>query len=161
MSKKISFFIKFTLSFLLFLNFSYAEELLIIPKKKPQLSKEVIKKKISKNIIKPKKKHKPKIEVTLKKEELKPQKKPTEKIVSKEKDTVSKEKDTVSKKTIEKKQGLILPKSKPLIVKKEIKKKQQKSKYYRQKDFNLAKKAIQSFEKGDWKNALKLSKKGR
>ena len=52
MSKKISFLIKFSLGFLLFLTFSYADSLLIIPKKKPQLSKEVIEERISKNIIK-------------------------------------------------------------------------------------------------------------
>ncbi|MDA9687839.1 lytic transglycosylase domain-containing protein, partial [Candidatus Pelagibacter sp.] len=33
------------------------------------------------------------------------------------------------------------------------------SKYFKQKDFNLAKKSIQAFEKGQWSNALKLSKK--
>ena len=148
MPKKISFFIKFMLGFLIILSLAYADNLLIFPKKKPQLSKEVIEKRVSKNIIKPKSKPKAKIEITLKKEDLKPLKKP-------------KDEEKVVEKTIEKKLGLILPKSKPLIVKKEIKKKQQKSKYYRQKDFNYAQKAIQLFEKGDWKGALNVSKKAK
>ena len=148
MSKKISLLIKFSLGFLLFLSFSYADNLLIIPKKKPQLSKEVIEERISKNIIKPKSKPKAETKVTIKKENLKPSKKP-------------KEENKVVKKIIEKKLDLILPKSKPLIVKKELKKKQQKSKYYRQKDFNLAKKAIKLLEKRDWKGALNTSKKAR
>ena len=148
MSKKISFLIKFSLGFLLFLTFSYADSLLIIPKKKPQLSKEVIEERISKNIIKPKSKPKAETKEAIKKENLKPEKKP---------DEVNK----VVKKITKKKSSLILPKSKPLIVKKELKKKQQKSKYYRQKDFNLAKKAIKLLEKRDWKGALNTSKKAR
>ena len=148
MSKKISFLIKFTLGFLVILSLAYADSLLIFPKKKPQLSKVVMEKRVSKNIIKPQSKPKAKIEITLKKEDLKPVKKP-------------KDQEKVVEKTLEKKLGLILPKSKPLIVKKEIKKKQQKSKYYKQKDFNYAKKAIQLFEKGDWKGALNISKKAK
>jgi len=154
MSKKISFFIKFILGFLLFLSFSNAADLLIIPKKKPHLTKKVIEERVSKNIIKPKNKPKQKIEVTLKKDELKPQKKPIDK-------EVPKKEDDVVEKSVEKKLGLILPKSKPLVVKKEIEKKQVKSKYYRKKDFNLAKKAIKSFEKGDWEGALSLTKKAK
>ena len=80
MSKKISFLIKFSLVFIIFLSFSYAENLLIIPKKKPQLSNEVIEEKISKNIIKPKSKPKQKTNITIKKENLKPPKKPEEDI---------------------------------------------------------------------------------
>ena len=148
MSKKISFFIKFTLGFLIILSLANADNLLIFPKKKPQLSNEVIEKSVSKNIIKPKSKPKPKTETTLKKEDLKPLEKP-------------KNEEKVVEKKIVKKLGLILPKSKPLIVKKEIKKTQQKSKYYKQKDFNYAKKAIQLFEKGDWKGALNISKKAK
>ena len=109
MSKKISFLIKFSLVFLLSLSFSHADNLLIIPKKKPQLSNEVIEEKISKNIIKPKSKPRSKTVLTIKKENLKPPKKP--------------EKDIkILKNKVEKKLGLILPKSKPLIVKKELKK---------------------------------------
>ena len=55
----------------------------------------------------------------------------------------------------------MLPKSKPLIVKKETVKAQKSSKYYKQKDFNIAKKSIQEFEKGKWTNALKFSKKAK
>ena len=87
MSKKISFFIKFALGFLIILSLANADNLLIFPKKKPQLSKEVIEKRVSKNIIKPKSKPKAKIEITLKKEDLKPLKKPKdeEKVVEKTK----------------------------------------------------------------------------
>ena len=43
--------------------------------------------------------------------------------------------------------GIILPKSKPLIVKKEKLKSKEKSKYFRQKDYILAKNAILEMEK--------------
>ena len=58
MSTKISFFLNIIIIFLLSCVFSYSEELQIIPLKKPILSKEVIEKKITQNIVKPKKKPK-------------------------------------------------------------------------------------------------------
>ena len=64
MSNKISFFIKFALGFLIILSLANADNLLIFPKKKPQLSKEVMEKRVSKNIIKPLSKPKAKIEIT-------------------------------------------------------------------------------------------------
>ena len=106
---------------------SNAIDLKIIPLKKPELSKEIKKEKISKNIIKPKKKpvnksEQKKIIKTQKKEPLLPKSKP--KIVKKEPDKVD---------------GIIIPKSKPLIAKKEINIIKEKSQYFRQRDFELAK----------------------
>ena len=92
-----------------------ASELTILPLKKPILDKSLKAKKIIDDVIKPKPKPR--------------------------KDKI-KEK-TIEKKIVEKKEkkiGILLPKSKPLIVKKENIKLQKSSKYYRQKDFNLVKK---------------------
>ena len=123
--------------FLLFFNSSaYAEKLKITPLKKPTLEKKVIEKKIIQGILKPK--PKPKSEVPKEKKKVK-------KIEKKEK--------------IEKKIGIIIPKSKPLIVKKEKAKSQKKSKYFRKKDYILAKRAIKEIEKKKWKKALKIAKK--
>ena len=55
MSIKISFFLNIIIVFLLSCTFAQASELKIIPLKKPILSDEVIEKKITQNIIKPKK----------------------------------------------------------------------------------------------------------
>ena len=60
MSTKISFFLNIIIVFLLSCTFSQASELKIIPLKKPILSDEVIEKKITQNIIKPKQKPKKK-----------------------------------------------------------------------------------------------------
>ena len=60
MSNKISFFLNIIIIFLLSYVCSHSEELKIVPLKKPILSKEVIEKKITQNIIKPKKKPKKK-----------------------------------------------------------------------------------------------------
>ena len=53
----------------------------------------------------------------------------------------------------------MVPKKKPLIVKKKTSKVQTTSRYYKKKDFILAKKSIQEFEKGQWTKALATSKK--
>ena len=82
MSNKISFFLNIIIIFLLSLVCSHSEELKIVPLKKPVLSKETIEKKITQNIIKPKKKPKKQI---LSKDKLIPQEKPKKKIVKKEK----------------------------------------------------------------------------
>ena len=82
---------------LLFLScaiFSYSDEI-ILPKKKPNLSSELIEKKVSKNILIPKKKP---IKLPIKK--------------PKKKKNIQKEKKVAKVK------GIIVPKSKPLIVKK-------------------------------------------
>ena len=125
--------------FLLFFNASiYAEKIKIIPLKKPTLEKKVIKKKIVQGILKPK--AKPKSEDTKK----------IKKIEKKEK-----------VKKIEKKIGILIPKSKPLVVKKEIEKSKKKSKYFRKKDYILAKRAIKEIEKKKWTKALAIAKKAR
>ena len=153
MSNKISFFLNIIIIFLISYVSSHSEELKIVPLKKPILSKEVIEKKITQNIIKPKKKPKKKI---LSKKELTPQEKPKKKIVKKEK--TKPKKKIVAEKT---KKGLILPKKKPLVVEKKISKAKKKSKYYRKKDFALAKKAITEMEKKKWFKALSISKKSK
>ena len=110
----------------------------ILPIKKPVLSAEIIKKKISKNIL-----------IPLKKPILVPKEKITE---------IKKKKE---EKKISKIQGVILPESKPLIVKKGRAKISKKSKYYNERDFNYAKQAVQFMEKSNWKDAIKVAKKAR
>ena len=153
MSTKISFFLNIIVVFLLSSICLNAAELKIIPLKKPILSTEDIEKKVTQNIIKPK--EKPKKQVVDKKE-IKPQKKPKKKVVKKQKKENSKK--VAKQKT---KLDLILPKEKPLVVKKKISKAKKKSKYYRKKDFNLAKKSITAMEKRNWVKALSISKKAR
>ena len=131
--------------------FSQALELKIIPLKKPILSDEVIEKKITQNIIKPK--QKPKKKIITGDEEIKPQKKPKKKVIE--------EKKIVKIKKEKNKLGLILPKEKPIVVKKEITKTQKKSKFYKKKDFALAKKAISLMEKKKWIKALSTAEKAR
>ncbi len=124
------------LIFISFFNtFIFAENLKIIPLKKPNLEKKVIKKMVDQGILKPKPKPK------------------------KEKIEIVKEKKKVKK--IEKKLGILVPKSKPLIVKKKTAKSKKKSKYFRQKDYIFAKRAIQEIEKRNWSKALTISKKAK
>ena len=118
MSNKISFFLNIIIIFLLSCVSSNSEELKILPLKKPILSKEIIEKKITQNIIKPKKKPRKQI---LSKEKLIPQEKPKKKIVKKEK--VKPKKKIIAEKT---KPELILPKKKPLVVEKKISKAKKK-----------------------------------
>ena len=136
MLRKISFLIKTLIIILLLTSNILAKELTIIPLKKPILDKIIKAEKLTKGIIKPKSKPK--------KDEFKQNKKKI-KVVKK----------------VEKKISFLLPKSKPLIVKKEKSKIQKKSRYFNKKDFNIAKKSIQAFEKGKWSSALKLSKKAK
>ncbi len=133
MPKQISFLIKILIIFSVLTSNNFAVELTIIPLKKPILDKAITEQKITKGILKPKSKPK--------------------KDNSEEKIIVVEKKD--------KKIKFLLPKNKPLIVKKELVKKHKKSKYFKQKDFDLAKKSIQAFEKGQWTKALSLSKKTR
>ena len=67
---------------------------------------------------------------------------------------------TVVKKN-KKKINFLIPKSKPLIVKSEKSVVQKRSKYYSQKDYDIAKKSIQAMEKSQWTTALKNSKKAK
>ena len=71
-----------------------------------------------------------------------------------------KDKTEVAIKKKEKK-GIILPKNKPLVVKKQKSTVQKKSKYFKKRDFDIAKKAIKAMEKGQWIQALSISKKTR
>ncbi len=112
-----------------------AENLKIIPKKKPILSPEIKEKKISANIIKPLKKP-----ILIK--------------------TEKKENQQEVKKTSDIDQiGMIVPKIKPKVVIAAPKKIAKKSKYYSKKNFELAKKSITAMEKSQWSDALKLAKK--
>ena len=87
-------------------------------------------------------------------DELKPLPKPVKKTETKPK----KEKNIVKK---EKKSELILPKKKPLITGSKKTTKKKISKYYKKKDFNLAKKAISEMKKAKWTAALKTAKKAK
>ncbi len=129
---KIFFLIKTSTIFLLLLSNLYSIELTILPLKKPIL------------------------DITTKAESiLQPKSKPKKNNINE----IKNEKKIATKK--EKKNTFLLPRSKPLVVKKETLKSRKSSKYYRQKDFNFAKKSIQEFEKGRWVNAIKLSKKAK
>ena len=141
MVKKITFLAKIIVIFFCTTIILNAVDLKIIPLKKPDLSKEIKKEKISKSDIKPKQKpvnksEQKKIIKTPKKDPLLPKSKPA--IVKKKRDKVD---------------GIIIPKSKPLVAKKEIDKIKEKSKYFRQRDFELAKLAIRHMEKSRWTKA--------
>ena len=149
MVKKITFLAKIIGIFFCSTIISNAIDLKIIPLKKPELSKEIKKEKASQNIIKPKQKplnknEQKKIIKTEKKEPLLPKNKPV--LVKKKPDKID---------------GVILPKSKPLVAKKEIDKIKEKSKYFRQRDFELAKLAIRHMEKSRWTKALSAAKKAK
>ena len=111
----------------------FAAEISIIPLKKPILDEEVKRQKISQGILKPKPKP------SQKKEEVK----------------------IITVKKNQKKINFLIPKSKPLIVKSEKSVVQKRSKYYSQKDYDIAKKSIQAMEKSQWTTALKNSKKAK
>jgi soluble lytic murein transglycosylase len=153
MLKNISFYIKLILLIILFGNNSYAVELKIVPLKKPILDKITEQKKLAQGIIKPKPKPINILEKQkLSEETLKPKSKPSKEI---KKDEIK-----IVKKKI-KKNNFLIPKSKPLIVKRTSTAKITNSKYYSQKDFTIAKKSIQAIEKRQWSTALSLSKKAK
>ena len=133
MPRKIFFFIKsLLLSSIIIVNL-YATEISIIPIKKPILDKETQSKKISQGILKPKPK-------------------PSKKI--------GKIKNIVVKNDV-KKINFFIPKSKPLVIKKSKSIIREKSKYYSQKDYAIAKRSIQAMEKSQWSTALSVSKKAK
>ena len=111
----------------------FAAEILIIPIKKPILDKETKNTKVSQDILKPKPKPSKEVE----------------------------EIETIIVKKSEKKINFLIPKSKPLVVKKEKSKIKTQSKYYSQKDFNIAKKSIDAMQKSQWSSALSVSKKAK
>ena len=114
----------------------YSEEL-IIPKKKPIISADEAEKSLAKSYIVP-------------------PKKPSQ--YNDEQKNVDKEVVLVKKKLPG---GLILPKSKPLVVKKDKSIVQRKSKYFSEKDFKIANQAIKLMEKRNWFEAEKISKKAK
>ena len=122
--------------FLFNFNILLADDSTIIPLKKPNLTSEEIKKKISKNILKPLKK---------------PNKIKIEKI---------KEKKVIEVKK-EKKLSFKIPKKKPLIPGLTTQRSVKISKYYSKKDFNIARKAISEMQKGRWSSSLKIAKKAK
>ncbi|MDC0647255.1 lytic transglycosylase domain-containing protein [Candidatus Pelagibacter sp.] len=131
----ISSLILFSINF----NNVFAETNLIIPVKKPSLTDEEIKVKISKNILKPLKKPK-KIEITAIKEN---------KIVE------------IKKIKEDKKLSFKIPKKKPSIAGLNKSESVKISKYYSKKDFNIAKKAISEMQKSKWSSSLKIAKKAK
>jgi len=153
MLKNISFYIKLLLVTLLFMDNSNAVELSIVPLKKPILDKITKESKLAQGIIRPKSKPIKKVEKKkLSNEIAKPESKP------------SKQTKEIIAKVIKKKGekiDFLIPKSKPLIVKKASTKKKKSSKFYSQKDFDIAKRAIQALEKRKWTTALSLSKKAK
>ncbi|MDC3355745.1 lytic transglycosylase domain-containing protein [Candidatus Pelagibacter sp.] len=153
MLRNISFYIKLLLVSLIFSGSSYAVELSIIPLKKPILDKITKQNKITQGIIRPKSKPIKKVDKQkISNEVIEPKSKPTKqtkKIVTK-----------IAEKK-EKKVEFLKPKNKPVTVKKRSITKKIKSKFYSQKDFNIAKQSINAMEKRRWTTALSLSKKAK
>ena len=131
--------LKYFLLIVFFLSYSMTalSDAVLLPKKKPLINEENKLKKTSLNFIIPKQKPRS-IEKTK---------------------TISEEKKIKIKVT--KIDGVIIPKNKPLIVKKERLRKVKKSKYYSDRDLNYAKQAIAFMEKSNWKDAKKIARKAR
>ena len=153
MSKKITFFVAI-LAFCTFLNLNLFGDInKILPKEKPVLSTLIKEKKISQNIITPKNKPEKGVSInTVKK--IVPESKPL-------KEEIIKKTEKIKKVENQKRINFLYPKSKPLTVKKEIKKIEKKSKFYSKKDFSLAIKSIDAMEKKEWTKALSISKKAK
>ena len=113
---------------------AFSEEKKILPIKKPILSDSELQKKVLVNIIKP-----------LPKPDFSKEQKKTE----------------VANEGNNQRPQYLLPKKKPLIAGINIKPDIDKSKFYSQKDFSLAKKAVSEMKKSDWTNALKTAKKAK
>jgi len=124
-----------TIFFLLSFVLAFSADL-IIPKKKPNLLSDDVVKKISSNFIIPQ-----------------------EKPINKKK--INKNEEKILVKKIKKIFGVIIPKNKPLIVKKERLRKVKTSRYYSDRDLKFAKQAIAFMEKSNWKDAKKVAKKAR
>ena len=152
----------------MFITNIYGQELTIIPLKKPILDKITEQKKITQGILRPKPKPKVKIEANkLSKEIIQPKSKPSGKNDDKETQNIVKTKKETKEKTlqvVEKKKtkiDFLIPKSKPLVVKKSTSNIKIKSKYYSQRDFDIAKKSIKAMENRKWSTALSISKKAK
>jgi soluble lytic murein transglycosylase len=153
MLKIIFFFIKTFFLSLVLMACLHADEVSIIPVKKPVLDKIIEKQKLIQGIIKPKPKPINKTEKAIATTEIKvPKIKPLKKT------------DEISNKKVSsniKKNKFLIPKNKPLVVKKSTTTSKTKSKFYSQKDFDIAKKAIRAMEKRNWPAAVSLSKKAK
>ena len=123
--------------FLSSIQLAFSDDL-IKPLKKPNLSDEQNIIKISSNFVIPK--EKPNNET--------------------KKEIIDEVDSKLAKNRIIKINGIIVPKNKPLIVKKDRARKK-KSIYYSDRDLNYAKQAIKFMEKGNWKDARKVAKKSR
>ncbi len=135
MLKKLIFFIKL----FFFFNITILLSSEIIPQKKPIQTKEEKDQKLLIDLMKPLPKP------TLKKTVEEIEKKPEEEIRLK----------------AEKNLGIILPKKKPLIAGTKKKDTVKKSKYYKKKDFEIAKKAISEMKQAKWPTALKTAKRAK
>ena len=133
MLKNIFLFTKLLFIFFILNSNLYALDLSIIPIKKPVLDKTTKNQKISQEILKPK---------------------------SKPINKIDEEKTKIVEKK-EKKVDFLIPKSKPLVVKKNYESVKTTSKYYSQRDFDLAKRSIKAMEKRQWSSALAISKKAK
>ena len=133
MLKIIFFFINQLLILFLIMGNLYAQEKSIIPLKKPILDKKTKEQKISQEFLKPKSKP----------------------------SAFVKEIETIIVEKKEKKIDFLIPKSKPLVVKKSSTTSKISSKFYNQRDFEIAKKSIKAIEKLQWTSALSLSKKAK
>jgi len=156
MTRNIFFFLKLITLISIFISNVFAEELAIIPVKKPILDKITTEQKITQGILRPKPKPIVKIQSDKSSTDIiKPETKPLDKIEiveKKETKIVLKEKKSIN---------FIFPKRKPVVVKKTITKTKTKSKYYTQSDFDIAKRSIKAMEKRQWPSALSISKKAK
>ena len=134
MPKKILIIFTTIIHLLFGTTLAFSEEKKILPIKKPILSDSELQKKVLVNIIKP-----------LPKPDLSKEQKKTE----------------VADEENNQRPQYLLPKKKPLIAGINIKPDIDKSKFYSQKDFSLAKKAVSEMKKSDWTNALKTAKKAK
>ena len=134
MPKKILIIFTTIIHLLFGTTLAFSEEKKILPIKKPILSDSELQKKVLVNIIKP-----------LPKPDLSKEQKKTE----------------VANEGNNQRPQYLLPKKKPLIAGINIKPDIDKSKFYSQKDFALAKKAVSEMKKSDWTNALKTAKKAK
>ena len=136
MKNRILFLIGILLITFINFNNASAEDVTIIPIKKPSLTDEEISKKLSKNIIKPLKKPK------------------------KTKKIIVKEEKILKKKDVEK-LSFKIPKKKPSISGVTTSRSVKISKYYSKKDFGIARKAISEMQKSRWSSSLKIAKKAK
>ena len=135
MLKKLIFFIKL----FFFFNITILLSSEIIPQKKPIQTKEEKDQKLLIDVMKPLPKPTPK------------------KIV----EEIEKKSEEEIRLKAEKNLGIILPKKKPLIAGTKKTHRVKKSKYYKKKDFEIAKKAISEMKQAKWPTALKTAKRAK